>query len=166
VGTRKFAPCVRVCKGLEFGVNMDRDCVSFPNVESKRSVGRNGHSRPGAASTVLHTIDNIAILSSREARLETRVPTLIRVIDRYESGLPTSKRHTLGSRREPVRHLVGLSSVPEPDHSGDCSPTVLAVPTVRPTVSVASAVVPVWSALVGVVELVTGQDCRRAPRMG
>ena len=151
---------------LEFGINVDRDCVPVLNVERKSPVGRNGHGRPSAASTVLHTIDNITILPSRKARLETRVPTLIRVIYRYESGLAASKRHTLGSRREPVRHLVGLNRVPESDHSGDRSPTVLAVPTVRPAVSVASAVVPVWSALVGVAELVTGQYGRTAPRMG
>ena len=43
---------------------------------------------------------------------------------------------------------------------------MLAVPTVSSTVSVASAVVPVWSALITVVELVAGQDGGTAPWMG
>ena len=150
------------CSRLDSGIDVDGDGVPVLDIERKLSVC-NGNGRSGARSTVLDTVDHIAILPGRETRLETRVPVLVRVIDRHKSSVSTPKRDALGSRRDPVRQPVRLNGVPESDHSGNGSPTMLADPPVSSTVSVASAVVPVRSALVVVTELVTGQDGGGAP---
>lgn len=144
---------------------MNSDGVPLPDIERKLSVGINGDGRPRARSTILGTVDHIAILPTWKARLETRVPVPIRVIDRHETSRSASERNALGSRREPVRHSIRLNCVSESDHSGDGGPTMLTVPSVGSTVSVASAVVSVRSALIRVTELVTGQDGGSAPRM-
>ena len=141
---------------LELGVYVDGDGVPLPDVERELAVRSNSDSRSGAFPGSLDTVDNITILPSWEARLETRVPILIRVVDRHEPSISTSERDALGSRREPVGHSVRLNGVPESDHSGDGGPTVLAVPSVSSTVSAASARVSVRGPLIVVTELVTG----------
>jgi hypothetical protein len=144
---------------------VDGNGVPLLDIERKLSVRTNGDSRSGAASTALGTIDHVAICSSREARLETRVPILIRVVDRHKPSVSTSKRDELRTRGDPVRQPVRLDSVPESDHSGNGGPTMLAVPSVGSSIAVAGTVVPVRSALVVVAELVTGKDRGSAPRM-
>jgi len=151
---------------LELGVDVDGDGVPLPDVECRLSAGINGNGRSRARSTVLDTVDDITIIPGRKARLETRAPILVRVIDRHEPSITTSKRDTLRSRRDPVRQPVGLNGVPESDHSGNSGPTMLAVPSVSSAISVTSTVVPIRSALVGVAELVTGQHGGSAPWMG
>ena len=150
---------------LELGVDMDGYRVPLPDLECELSVGSDSDGRSGAPPTTFGTVDHVAILPARKARLETRVPILIRVVDSHEPGASASERDALGGRREPVRHPVRLDGVPESDHSGDGGPTVLAVPSVCPAVSVAGAVVPVRTALIVVTELVTGQDGGSAPGM-
>jgi len=160
-----------VCKAeggaswLEFCVDVDSDSVPLHDVERELSVRSNGDSRSRTASTVLNTVNHITVRSSGKARLEARVPILIHVVNRHEPCIPASERDTLGSRREPVGHPVGLYCVPEPDHSGNGCPTMLAIPPVSPTVSIAGPIVSVWSALVAVTELVTGQNGGSAPWM-
>ena len=90
---------------LELGVDMDGDSVPLPNIECKLSVGSDGDGRSGAPSTIFGTVDHVAILPGRKARLETRVPILIRVVDSHESCASASERDALGSRREPVRQV-------------------------------------------------------------
>jgi len=141
---------------LEPGIDVDSDGVPIRDVEREVAVRSDGDGRSGAFPTVLDTVDHITVLASRKARLETRVPILIRVVDRHEPSLATSERNELRTRREPVRHFVRLNGVPESDHSGDGGPTVLTVPSVGSAVSTASAVVPVGGPLIGVTELVTG----------
>lgn len=154
-----------VASYLELGVNVDSDGVPLSDIERELSVRSDDDGRSRACCTILDTVDHIAISPSRKARLETRVPVLIQVVDCHESGVSASKSNALGSRREPVRHSVRFNDVPEPDHSGDGSPTMLAVPSVSSVVSVASAVVAVRTALIGVTELVTGQDGGTSPRV-
>ena len=145
---------------------MDGNGVPLFDVERKLSVRTNGNSRSGAASTTLGTIDHVAICSSREACLETRVPILIRVVDRHKPSVSTSKRNELRTRGDPVRQPVRLNSVPESDHPGNGGPAMLAVPPVGSAVPVTGTVVPVRSALVVVAELVTGKDRGSAPWVG
>jgi hypothetical protein len=149
----------------ELGVDVDGNGVPLLDVERKLSVRTNGNSRSGAASATLGTIDHVAICSSREARLETRVPILIRVVDRHKPSVSTSKCDKLRTRGDPVRQPVRLNSVPESDHPGNGGPTMLAVPSVGSAVSVTGTVVPVRSALIVVAELVTGKDRGSAPWM-
>jgi len=144
---------------------VDGDGVPLGDIEGKLPAGINGNGRSRTTPTTLNTIDHIAIVASREARLEARVPTLVRVIYRHESSVSASKRDALRSRRDPVRHRVRLNGVPEPDHSGNGGPTMLAVPPVSSSVSATSTRVPVWSALVAAAELVTGQNGGSAPWM-
>ena len=150
---------------LELGVDVDSDGVPLPDIERELSARSDGDGRSRACCTIFDTVDHIAISPSRKARLETRVPILIQVVDCYESGVSTSESDALGSRREPVRHSVRLNDVPEPDHSGDGSPTMLAVPPVCSVVSVTGPIVAVRTALIGITELVTGQDGGTSPRM-
>jgi len=144
---------------------MDGDGVPLCNIEGELSAGIDGNGRSSATSTTLDTVDHIAILASWKARLETRVPILVRVIYRHESGVSTSKRDELRGRGDPVRHPVRLNGVPKSDHSGNGGPTMLAVPSIGSTVSATSAVVPVRSTLVAVAELVTGKNGGSAPWM-
>ena len=101
----------------ELGVDVDGDGVPLPDFERRLSVRSNGDGRSRARSTILDTVDHVTILPTWKARLETRVPGLIRVVDRHEPSLSTSERDALGRRREPVRHPVRLNGVPESDHS-------------------------------------------------
>ena len=82
---------------LELGTDVNSDGVPLLDIERKLSV-RDGDGRPRARPTVLHTIDHIAIFPGRKARLETRVPVLVRVVDRHKPNVSTSKRDALGSR--------------------------------------------------------------------
>jgi len=74
---------------------MDSDGIPLPDIGSKLSVGSNGDSRSGAPSTILDTVDHIAVLPARKARLEIRVPILIRIIDRHETSRSASERDAL-----------------------------------------------------------------------
>ena len=144
---------------------MGSNGVPPPDIERELSVRSNGDGRSRARCTVLDTIDHITIFPGRKARLESRVPILIQVVDCHEPSVPASESDALRGWREPVRHSVRPNGVSEPDHSGNGSPTMLAVPSVSPAVPTARAVVAVRTALIGSIELVTGQDGGTPPRM-
>jgi hypothetical protein len=96
-----LCPCVWKGNGnagawiLELGVDVDGDGVPLLDIGRKLSVRTNGDGRSRAFSTTLGTVNHVAIFSSWKTRLETRVPILIRVVDRDESRLSTSKRDEL-----------------------------------------------------------------------
>lgn len=135
---------------------MNGESISATEVVAEASIWTDGDHRTCTRATVFGTVNDVAVRSSRKARLEGRTPALISVVDDHESCIPTSKGDELGRRGDPVGDIGGLNGVPETDHSGDGGPAVLTVPTISSSVTGTSAGVSVWSTRVRIAELIAG----------
>lgn len=144
---------------------MNRNGVSVADVVAEASVWTNGDDRARARATVFGTVNDVAVRPGGKARLESRTPALIGVVDDHESCVPPSESDELRRRGDPVGDVRGLDGVPETDHSGDGGPTVLAVPAVGSRISGASTRVSVGCARILIAELIAGQNGRRTEGM-
>lgn len=75
---------------------MNSNGTPATNVVTEASVRTNGNGRARARAAVLDTVNDVAVRSGRKARLESRVPALVGVVDDYESSISSSESDTLG----------------------------------------------------------------------
>ena len=149
----------------DLGIDMDCNRIPVTDTVAEASVRANGDGRACARATVLDTVNDVAVRSSRKAGLESRRPDLVGVVDDHESCLPSPESNKLGRWGEPIGDVRSLDSVPKPNHSGDGGPAMLAIPAVGSTIAVTSTGVSVGSTRITVAELVAGQNGRRTEGM-